>query len=93
MSASDLELIEKLERHIGFVYHRLNCDGNWYAQKIIPGKLEIAMHHYVLGGVYLRAALVDYDKSKTLKQVSEEINKMMNSFDREEFSNEINDWE
>ncbi len=86
---NDLQLIEKLERHIGFVYHRLNCDGNWYAFAIKPAQLNVALNKLGEGCLLLRSALVGKEDSAT----PELVQSMLDSFDSAEYKHEAHHWE
>lgn len=61
---SQKRLIEKLERHIGFVHHRLNCDGNYFADCIRPWALELAMDHFAIGCQLMRESIKNESKLK-----------------------------
>lgn len=93
MKMNDLQLIEKLERHIGFVYHRLNCDGNWYAKAINPEQLQTAMDKILEAMFMMRISIVSYAAEHINDEVSLESNKMINSFDLEEYAHEKEFWE
>ena len=75
---TDLQLIENLEQHAGFVINRLTCDGNIYADKIHLGMAYDAQHDLVKAFTWLRECLKGLDDSeKTYDAVS----KSMESFD------------
>jgi len=55
---SQQKLIDKLEHQIGFVFHRLNCDGNHYAMQVRSDALERAMNHFALGCQLFRESII-----------------------------------
>ena len=54
---SQLHFIEELERRIGFVHHRLNCDSNYYAACVRPIALDTAMMHFRIACALFRESI------------------------------------
>ncbi len=86
---TDLQMIEKIERHIGFVINRLTCDGNIYAQKIKLKQAYVALDKLGEGCLLLRHALVGMEDCAEPAKVQE----MLNSFNDEMYEHEIDGWE
>ena len=78
---TDLQMIEMLERHIGFLYNRLTCDGNIYAQKIKLSQAHIAFNALANGCLLMRHALVGEEDNAT----KENVQKMLNSYDNKDY--------
>jgi len=55
---TDLELIQNLEQHAGFVMNRLTCDGNIYARRIQLKDAYTAYEAMILAFVALRKSLL-----------------------------------
>jgi hypothetical protein len=80
---SDLELIQNLEQHAGFVMNRLTCDGNIYADKIYLGMAYDAGHELAMGFKRLRESLKRLDD---VEKTGEAVTKSMDSFNTEDWS-------
>lgn len=85
---NDLELIKRLERHIGFVYHRLNCDGNYYAFRVDGETLCQGLNKLGEGCQLMRQGMKGITETDR-----EHIKSSINSFDDEEFLHERDWWE
>lgn len=80
---TDLELIENLEQHAGFVMNRLTCDGNIYAGKIDLGMAYDASHELAIGFKRLRTSLRCLDATEKTGQA---VIKSMDSFNTEDWN-------
>lgn len=80
---TDLELIQDLEQHAGFVTDRLTCDGNIYADKIHLGMAYDARHELSLAFKKLRESMKCLDDGE--KTWSAAV-KSMDSFNTEDWN-------
>lgn len=64
---TDLELIQDLEQHAGFVIHRLTCDGNIYANAVDLDAAYEAANDLVISFWCLRDVLEKIDASEKTK--------------------------
>lgn len=75
---TDLELIQNLEQHAGFVINRLTCDGNIYANKINLNAAYGADHWLMEAFVMLRHSLSSIDEAEKAPKA---VRNSMDSFD------------
>ena len=80
---TDLQLIQRLEQHAGFVIHRLTCDGNIYANAVDLDAAYQAAEDLSISFMCLREALKKIpDTEKTVGAVADNMDKF-----------NIEDWE
>ena len=80
---TDLQLIENLEQHAGFIINRLTCDGNIYADKINLEQAYGAKHALCVAFALLRQSLKRLDNAdKTFEKSRDN----MDSFNTEDWN-------
>ena len=80
---TDLELIQELEQHAGFVMNRLTCDGNIYADKIYLGMAYDGGHELAMGFKSLRESLKHLDDAE---KTGDAVLKSMDNFNTEDWN-------
>jgi hypothetical protein len=79
----DLQLIQRLEQHVGFVIHRLTCDGNIYANAVDLEAANEAAEDLLISFWCLREAL---RKIPSKEKTKEAVHLSMSRFN-------VKDWE
>lgn len=80
---TDLELIQNLEQHAGFVINRLTCDGNIYANRIKLTEAYGAADALTVAFSILRASLTGIDEAQATYGAARD---SMDSFNTEDWN-------